>query len=53
MVNGLAWTSVGGVLMPMEVLATPARDSGVHRFWRCDAESAKIAVSYAQRRSQV
>lgn len=49
-VNGLAWTSVGGVLMPMEVLTLEGRGSIELTGSLGDVmkESAKIAVSYAR-----
>lgn len=49
-VNGLAWTSVGGVLMPMEVLAMPGKGQVECTGSLGDVmrESAKIAVSYVR-----
>lgn len=49
-VNGLAWTSVGGVLMPMEVLVLPGKGIVEYTGSLGDVmrESAKIAVSYAR-----
>ena len=50
MVNGLAWTSVGGVLLPMEVLVLPGKGAVECTGSLGDVmrESAKIAVSYAR-----
>ena len=50
MVNGLAWTSVGGVLMPMEVLTLPGKGAVECTGSLGDVmrESAKIAVSYVR-----
>ncbi len=49
-VNGLAWTSVGGVLMPMEVLVLPGKGAVECTGSLGDVmrESAKLAVSYAR-----
>lgn len=49
-VNGLAWTSVGGVLMPMEVLVMPGKGVVEYTGSLGDVmrESAKIAVSYTR-----
>lgn len=49
-VNGLAWTSVGGVLMPMEVLVLPGKGAVEYTGSLGDVmrESAKIAVSYTR-----
>lgn len=49
-VNGLAWTSVGGVLMPMEVLTLPGKGAVECTGSLGDVmrESAKIAVSYVR-----
>ncbi len=49
-VNGLAWTSVGGVLMPMEVLVLPGKGTVEYTGSLGDVmrESAKIAVSYVR-----
>lgn len=49
-VNGLAWTSVGGVLMPMEVLVMPGKGAVECTGSLGDVmrESAKIAVSYTR-----
>ena len=49
-VNGLAWTSVGGVLMPMEVLVMPGKGAVEYTGSLGDVmrESAKIAVSYTR-----
>lgn len=49
-VNGLAWTSVGGVLMPMEVLAMSGKGNVEYTGSLGDVmrESAKIAVSYTR-----
>ncbi len=49
-VNGLAWTSVGGVLMPIEVLTMPGKGNVECTGSLGDVmkESAKIAVSYAR-----
>lgn len=50
LVNGLAWTSVGGVLMPLEVLVLGGKGSIEVTGSLGDVmkESAKIAVSYAR-----
>jgi len=50
LVNGLAWTSVGGVLMPLEVLTLPGKGDIQLTGSLGDVmkESAKIAVSYAR-----
>lgn len=50
MVNGLAWTSVGGVLLPMEVLVLPGKGvvECTGSLGDVMQESAKIAVSYAR-----
>ncbi len=49
-VNGLAWTSVGGVLMPLEVLTMPGKGEIQVTGSLGDVmkESAKLAVSYAR-----
>lgn len=49
-VNGLAWTSAGGVLMPMEVLVMPGKGAVEYTGSLGDVmrESAKIAVSYTR-----
>lgn len=49
-VNGLAWTSVGGVLMPLEVLALDGKGKIELTGSLGDVmkESAKIAVSYCR-----
>lgn len=49
-VNGLAWTSVGGVLMPIEVLVLPGKGNVECTGSLGDVmrESAKLAVSYAR-----
>ena len=49
-VNGLAWTSVGGVLMPMEVLVMSGKGTVEYTgsLGNVMQESAKIAVSYAR-----
>lgn len=49
-VNGLAWTSVGGVLMPLEVLVLSGKGMVEYTGSLGDVmrESAKIAVSYAR-----
>ncbi len=49
-VNGLAWTSVGGVLMPLEVLVLDGKGSIETTGSLGDVmkESAKIAVSYVR-----
>ena len=49
-VNGLAWTSVGGVLMPLEVLVLDGKGKIELTGSLGDVmkESAKIAVSYAR-----
>lgn len=49
-VNGLAWTSVGGVLMPLEVLVLPGKGDIQVTGSLGDVmkESAKLAVSYAR-----
>lgn len=49
-VNGLAWTSVGGVLMPLEVLILPGKGAIelTGRLGDVMKESAKIAVSYCR-----
>ncbi|MDO4944640.1 MAG: endopeptidase La [Ruminococcus sp.] len=49
-VNGLAWTSVGGVLMPLEVLALDGKGKTELTGSLGDVmkESAKIAVSYCR-----
>lgn len=50
MVNGLAWTSVGGVLMPLEVLVLKGKGNIEITGSLGDVmkESAKIAVSYVR-----
>lgn len=50
MVNGLAWTSVGGVLMPLEVLVLNGKGNIEITGSLGDVmkESAKLAVSYAR-----
>ena len=49
-VNGLAWTSVGGTLMPLEVLSVDGKGAVELTGSLGDVmkESAKIAVSYAR-----
>lgn len=49
-VNGLAWTSVGGVLMPLEVLTMPGKGEIQVTGSLGDVmkESAKLAISYAR-----
>jgi len=49
-VNGLAWTSVGGVMMPIEVLALPGKGSIECTGSLGDVmkESVKLAVSYTR-----
>lgn len=49
-VNGLAWTSVGGTLMPLEVLSVPGKDAIELTGSLGDVmkESAKIAVTYTR-----
>ncbi len=49
-VNGLAWTSVGGVLMPLEVLTMPGKGEIEVTGSLGDVmkESAKLAVSYTR-----
>ena len=49
-VNGLAWTSVGGVLMPLEVLTMPGKGEIQVTGSLGDVmkESAKLAVSYTR-----
>ena len=49
-VNGLAWTSVGGVLMPLEVLVLEGKGNIEITGSLGDVmkESAKLAVSYAR-----
>ncbi len=49
-VNGLAWTSVGGVLMPLEVLVMPGtgKIEVTGSLGDVMKESAKIAVSYVR-----
>lgn len=49
-VNGLAWTSVGGVIMPLEVLILDGKGSIelTGRLGEVMKESAKIAVSYCR-----
>lgn len=49
-VNGLAWTSVGGVMMPLEVLVLDGKGTVELTGSLGDVmkESAKIAVSYAR-----
>lgn len=49
-VNGLAWTSVGGVIMPLEVLTMPGKGEIQVTGSLGDVmkESAKLAVSYAR-----
>ena len=50
LVNGLAWTSAGGVLMPLEVLVLPGKGEIQVTGSLGDVmkESAKLAVSYAR-----
>jgi len=50
LVNGLAWTSVGGVLMPLEVLVLDGKGTTEVTGSLGDVmkESAKIAVSYSR-----
>lgn len=50
LVNGLAWTSVGGVLMPLEVLTMPGKGDIQVTGSLGDVmqESAKLAISYAR-----
>lgn len=49
-VNGLAWTSVGGVMMPLEVLIMEGKGNVIITGSLGDVmkESAQIAVSYAR-----
>jgi ATP-dependent Lon protease len=49
-VNGLAWTSVGGVLMPLEVLILEGKGNieATGSLGDVMKESAKLAVSYAR-----
>lgn len=49
-VNGLAWTSVGGVMMPLEVLIMEGKGNVILTGSLGDVmkESAQIAVSYAR-----
>lgn len=49
-VNGLAWTSVGGVMMPLEVLVLKGKGNVEITGYLGDVmkESAKLAVSYAR-----
>lgn len=49
-VNGLAWTSVGGTLMPLEVMALDGKGAIelTGSLGNVMKESAKIAVSYAR-----
>ena len=49
-VNGLAWTSVGGVVMPLEVLTMPGKGEIQVTGSLGDVmkESAKLAISYAR-----
>lgn len=49
-VNGLAWTSVGGVMMPLEVLVMEGKGNVILTGSLGDVmkESAQIAVSYAR-----
>ena len=49
-VNGLAWTSVGGVLMPLEVLVLDGKGTveATGSLGDVMKESAKIAVSYCR-----
>lgn len=49
-VNGLAWTSVGGTLMPLEVLSVPGKGTIELTGSLGDVmkESAKIAVTYTR-----
>ncbi len=51
LVNGLAWTSVGGVLMPLEVLVMNGKGTIEVTGSLGDVmkESAKLAVSYARK----
>lgn len=50
LVNGLAWTSVGGVLMPLEALVLEGKGSIeiTGSLGNVMQESAKLAVSYAR-----
>ncbi len=50
LVNGLAWTSVGGVLMPLEAMILDGKGSVelTGSLGNVMQESAKIAVSYAR-----
>ncbi len=50
LVNGLAWTSVGGVLMPMEALVLEGKGTIeiTGSLGNVMQESAKLAVSYAR-----
>lgn len=50
LVNGLAWTSVGGVVMPLEVLTMPGKGDIQVTGSLGDVmqESAKLAISYAR-----
>lgn len=49
-VNGLAWTSVGGVMMPIEVLSMPGKGhvECTGSLGEVMQESAKLAVSYTR-----
>ncbi len=49
-VNGLAWTSVGGVMMPIEVLTLPGKGAVECTGSLGDVmkESAKLAISYTR-----
>ncbi|MBR4201919.1 MAG: endopeptidase La [Oscillospiraceae bacterium] len=49
-VNGLAWTSVGGVIMPLEVLMMPGKGEIIvtGSLGEVMKESAKLAISYAR-----
>ncbi len=49
-VNGLAWTSVGGVMMPLEVIVLKGKGNVEITGYLGDVmkESAKLAVSYAR-----
>lgn len=53
-VNGLAWTSVGGVLMPIEVLPLPGKGAVEITGSLGDVmkESARLAVSYTRSKAK-
>ncbi len=54
MVNGLAWTSVGGVLMPLEVLTMDGKGEITVTGSLGDVmkESARLAISYARSKAR-